>query len=227
MSPSTCRLILSDSCTMDLPRGINLSSPQGTWLEWVAYKNCFMDYLTVTRQVEDETQMDKLIKCLGIDVTWIKQYLNSFKQKPQGGSESVFTGTIKALDKYFRPTKNHQHHSVLLAKRSQLKGETNHQYIVSVNGLALQCDEWDHETRSEMVRVRLLARMRDQALSIELQRKTPCTAEMVIQEMRENDSVLKEALEKKNRQHSDDWSGISDLQLTPIQMVSYKKFGNS
>ena len=79
MSPSTCRLILSDSCTMDLPRGINLSSPRGTWLEWVAYKNRFMDYLTVTGQVEDETQIDKLIKCLGINVTWIKQYLNSFE----------------------------------------------------------------------------------------------------------------------------------------------------
>ena len=74
-----------------------------------------------------------------------------------------------------------------------------------------------------MVRIRLLAGMRDQALSIELQRKTPCTAEMVIQAMRDNDSILIKALEKKNRQHSDDLSEISDLQLTPIQMVSYKK----
>ena len=211
---------------MDLPKGINLSSPQGTWLEWVAYKNRFMDYLTVTGQVEDETQIDKLIKCLGIDVTWIKQYLNSFEQTPQGGSESVFTGTIEALDKYFRPPNNHQHHSVLLAKRSQLKGETNHQYIVSVNGLALQCDEWCEATRSEMVCARLLAGMRDQALSIELQRTSPCTAEMVIQSMRENDSILKEAKNIQNWQHSDDESEISDSQLTPIQQVSSNKLGN-
>ena len=212
---------------MDLPKGINLSSPQGTWLEWVAYKNRFMDYLTVTGQVEDETQIDKLIKCLGIDVTWIKQYLNIFEQTPQGGSESVFTGTIEALDKYFCPPNNHQHHSVLLAKRSQLKGETNHQYILSVNGLALQCDEWCEATRSEMVCARLLAGMTDQALSIELQRMTPCTAEMVIQSMRENDWILKDAQEQQNRRHSDGGSEMSDLQLTPIQRVSFNKFGNN
>ena len=211
---------------MDLPKGINLSSPQGTWLEWVAYKNRFMDYLTMTGQIEDGTQIDKLIKCLGIDVTWIKQYLNSFEQMTQGGSESVFTRTIEALDKYFRPPNNHQHHSVLLAKRSQLKGETNHQYIVSVNGLALQCDEWCEATRSEMVCARLLAGMRDQALSIELQRNSPCTAVMVIQSMRENDSVLKEAKNIQNTQHSDDESEIFDSQLTPIQQVSSYKFGN-
>ena len=209
---------------MDLPKGINLCSPQGTWLEWVAFKNRFMDYLSMTGQVEDETQVDKLINCLGIDVIWIKKYLNSFNQMPQG-SESVFTGTIEALDKYFRPPNNHQHHSVLLAKRSQLKGENNHQYIVSVNGLALQCDEWCEATRSEMVCARLLAGMRDQALSIELQRTSPCTAEMVIQSMRENDSILKEAKNIQNTKHSDDESEISDSQLTPIQQVSSNKFG--
>ena len=208
---------------MDLPAGLDFSSPHGIWLEWIAYKNRFMDYLSKTGQNEVDTQVNKLIKCLRIDLSWIEQYLNSFNQTQQGGSESVFTRTIGALDKYFHPPNNHQHHVVLLARRSQLKNENNHQYIVSVTGLALQCDEWDHETRSEMVRIRLLAGMRDQALSIELQRKTPCTAEMVIQAMRDNDSILIKALEKKNRQHSDDLSGISDLQLTPIQMVSYKK----
>ena len=113
-----------------------------------------------------------------------------------------------------------------MAKRSQLKGENNHQYIVSVNGLALQCDEWDDATRSEMVCVRPLAGMTDQALSIELQRITPCTAEMVIQSMRENDSILKEAKNIQNRQHSDDESEISASQLTPIQQVSSNKLGN-
>ena len=211
---------------MDLPAGLDFSSPHGIWLEWIAYKNRFMDYLSKTGHNEVDTQVDKLIKCLRIDLSWIEQYLNSFNQTQQGGSESVFTRTIGALDKYFHPPNNHQHHSVLLAKRSQLKGETNHQYILSVNGLALQCDEWCEATRSEMVCARLLAGMRDQALSIELQRTSPCTAEMVIQSMRENDSILKEAKNIQNTQHSDDESAISASQLTPIQQVSSNKLGN-
>ena len=211
---------------MDFLKGLDLSSPQGTWLEWIAYKDRFMDYLSKTGLNDDEMQVDRLIKCLKVDVTWIEPYLNSLKQTPQDGSESVFTRTIRALDKYFCPPNNHQHHSVLLAKRSQLKGETNHQYIVSVNGLALQCDEWDDATRSEMVCARLLAGMRDQALSIELQRMTPCTDEIVIEAMRENDCILKDVREKQNRQHSDGGSRTSDIQLTPIQRVSLKRFGS-
>ena len=82
------------------------------------------------------------------------------------------------------------------------------------------------QQENEMVCARLLAGMRDQALSIELQRISPCTAEMVIQSMRENDSVLKEAKNIQNSQHSDDESEISDSQLTPIQQVSSNKLGN-
>lgn len=181
---------------MDTPDEMDLSSAKGYWLEWLDFKDRFLSYHIDSGLSEKSAkeQVDVLFSCMGRGAQSLQSYVSEHTQISQGTSgntqHSSLENTIGALDEYFKPKDNHLHHAILLSRRTQLQGENNHQYIHAVYGLALRCDRWDECKRNEMILIQLLAGMRDQTFSIELQQDRTLTVKQTIHRMRTKDEVI-------------------------------------
>lgn len=188
--------ILQDIPTKsEVPHGLNLGSSQGSWLEWIEYKERFLLYLEDSGLSDEpeKAQIDVLFSCMGSIAHSIEPYVREQTLISHGTSENtqltLFESILRTLDEYFQPKDNHLYQATLLNRRSQSESENNHQYISHVCELAKQCDRWDDCQRNEMIMIQLLTGMRDQTLSIELQQKRDLTVTETIQRMQMSDTV--------------------------------------
>ena len=210
--------------------GLDLKSPKGHWDEWDTFKTRFLDYRSQTglENKSVEEQVETLINCMDVDSERIKSNLHKQDQSQLDHNiapVNAFDSTLYYLDHYFSPIDNHLYHSVVLSKRCQQSGESNHHYIMCVEDLVARCFKWDKTMRDEMIRLRLLAGMSDQTLSVELQHMEDCSIEVVKKYMRENDTLgTKHRKNTKIQQmndsnHSTDGDPLhSELQM-PLQQV--------
>ena len=210
--------------------GLDLESPKGHWDEWDTFKTRFLDYRFQTglENKSVEEQVETLINCMDVDSERITSYLHKQRQlQPDlnNAHGDVFGRTLCDLDAYFSPINNHLYHSVVLSKRCQQSGESNHHYIKCVEELATKCLRWDKTMRDKMIRLRLLAGMSDQTLSVEIQHMEDCSIELVKEYMRQNDTLeTKHKINTKMQQmndsnHSTDGDPLHSEFLTPLQQV--------
>ena len=210
--------------------GLDLKSPKGHWDEWDTFKTRFLDYRFQTgfKNKSVEEQVETLINCMDVDSERIKSYLHKQDQSQLDHNiapVNAFDRTLHYLDHYFSPINNHLYHSVVLSKRCQQNGESNHHYITCVEDLAARCFKWDKTMRDEMIRLRLLAGMSDQTLSVEIQHMEDCSIELVKEYMRQNDTLeTKHKINTKMQQmndsnHSTDGDPLHSEFLTPLQQV--------
>jgi hypothetical protein len=108
----------------------------------------------------------------------------------QQKADLLYDRTVKAFTDYFNTTSNALHYSILLSSCEQKSGQTNEEYIRELYELAGKCD-FDGEQESMMIRMRLLAGMRDKPLSRELQLDANVTVETIKTKMRAKETILK------------------------------------
>ena len=102
---------------------------------------------------------------------------------------TLFQRTLEGFDNYFNPRNNHLHYAVMFGSRVQLPDETNEQFIRNLHELAAKCG-WEDRFKTDMLRTRLLAGMKDKTLSRELQINANITLDEIKQQMRTKEIIL-------------------------------------
>ena len=85
------------------------------------------------------------------------------------------------MDAYFTPRDNHLLYATLFMSHSQQADESNEHFIRNLHELVLKCIGWDQPHKDDMLRIRLLAGMRDKDLSRELQINNNITLDQIKQ----------------------------------------------
>ena len=107
-------------------------------------------------------------------------------EDPEG---TLYARTIEALSAYFNPRDNHLHYAVLFGSRVQKSDETNEHFIRDLHDMVAKCSGWDQAHKNDMLRIRLLAGMKDKELSRQLQVDSNITLEQIKKQLRTTEII--------------------------------------
>jgi len=107
----------------------------------------------------------------------------------EDAERTLYARTVEALDAYFTQRDNHLHYAVLFMSLSQQSEESNEHFIRSLHELVSRCSGWDQQHKEDMMRIRLLAGMKDKDLSRDLQVKDNITLDQIKQQLRTKEII--------------------------------------
>ena len=96
------------------------------------------------------------------------------QQETDANTMALFNKTVKAFEDYFNPRNNYLHYFILLSNQIQGSQKTNEEYIRAIYAMSSKCG-FTTEENTKIIEMRLLADMKDKALSRELQVDTNIT----------------------------------------------------
>lgn len=123
-----------------------------------------------------ERQVNMLIYCMGCEAEAIINQITVRQPRAavaadaargiiaveaEDAERTLYARTVEALDAYFTPRDNHLHYAVLFMSRSQQFEKSNEHFIRSLHELVSRCSGWDQQHKEDMMRIRLLAGMKD------------------------------------------------------------------
>ena len=115
---------------------------------------------------------------------------------------TLYNRTVKALDAYLTPMDMHLHYAVLFMSQSKSPEESNEHFIRNLRELVSRCSGWDQLRKEDMMRIRLLAGMRDKDLSRKLEINDSITLDQIKQQLRTKEIIAlnqKTELDKENQ----------------------------
>ena len=184
------------------PGGLDFSRAQESWDEW---SRRFERYRSASGLSEKaaQRQVDTLFYIMGEEAEKIFSQLTvRAAAADEDADGTLYKRTLEAFEGYFNPRSNKLHYCIVFNNRTQTEGESNEEFIRNVHELSLKCNF--EANRDDMIRMRLLAGMKDKALSRELQLDAEVTLDAVKTKMR-----AKEIISKHQREEIDGASGTS------------------
>ena len=185
------------------PGELDFSDTQKSWPE---YKRRFSRYRIASGLSEKSAarQVNLLIYCMGREAETIVSQIDvrppraaveadvgrGIEAVPAEDAEAtLYDRTVEALDAYFTPQDNHLHYAVLFMSRSQHADESNEHFIRNLHELVSKCSGWDQPHKEDMLRIRLLAGMKDKDLSRELQINNNITLDQIKRQLRTKEII--------------------------------------
>ncbi|XP_067928862.1 uncharacterized protein [Watersipora subatra] len=174
------------------PNPLNFSHAQKTWGDWIKR---FSRYRTASGLAGKpvQQQIDTLIYVMGEESEKVYTQLTitaPTEQQIADNANVLYDNTVIAFTNYFNPASNSLHYSILLSGCEQKAGQTNEEFIRELCELGSKCD-FDNAQHNNMINMRLLAGMKDKALSRELQLDANITLETIKTKMRAKETILK------------------------------------
>ena len=154
---------------IDPPKPFNFSDPD----DWPRWKKRFQQFCEASglSTGSKTRQVSMLLYCLGEDADDILTSTNISEEERKN-----FVEVLAKFDAFFKVRQNVIFERAKFNKRTQLDGESAEQYITTLYHLAETCN-YPQDIKSEMIRDRLVARIRNQHLSQQLQMDPDLTLE--------------------------------------------------
>lgn len=173
------------------PGELDFSNAQEAWPSWIQR---FKRYRSASGLDEKavQKQVDTMIYCMGDEAEKVYTQLTIAapnETETTANPMVLFDRTVTAFEEYFNPRNNHLHYSILLSNRAQGAQETNEEFIREIYEMSSKCG-FTAEENTKMIKMRLLAGMRDKALARELQVDTNITLEDIKSKMRAKEIIL-------------------------------------
>ena len=154
--------------------------------DWVDWKTAFNRYKrTVLSYCSSEQQVDYLISFLGIKA---EKIIKSFHLNDQDSKD--IEKVLGKFDSYFNQKRNLVYELVKFLQRSQKSDEPCDIFINDLTMLAQTC-EWGN-LESEMIKLRIIAGLGDNRLSVQLQSRPEDSLDEVINRVRLAESLQKQ-----------------------------------
>ena len=165
------------------PEPFNFSCPKD-WTKWIRRFERFR-VASGLDEKSQEAQVNTLIYTMGENADEIFQ---SFEMSDDDKKD--YKKVKEKFDSHFIPRKNVVYERAVFNKRKQEEGETVDMFVTSLYSLAEHCEYG--KLREEMIRDRILAGMRDSALSLKLQLDDKLTLDKAITQAREAETIRKQ-----------------------------------
>lgn len=192
------------STSLQPPGELDFSDAHRSWPE---YRRRFERYRIASGLDERSgaRQVSMLVYCMGKEAESIVGQLNVrapraevqadeargiLAAQAEDADGTLYNRTVEALEAYFNPRNNHLHYAVLFGSRTQQAEETNEHFIRSLYELIDKCSGWDQAHKNDMLRVRLLAGIKDKELSRELQINDDITLDQIKQQLRTKEIIV-------------------------------------
>lgn len=174
------------------PGPLDFSNTQEHWNGWLKR---FQRYRQASGLDEKsaQRQVDTLIYIMGEEAEKVYAQLEitaPTEAQAEDNPNVLYERTVTAFTDYFQPTSNTLHYSILLSNFEQKDHQSNEQFIRELYELVSKCG-FTAEQQQTMIKMRLLAGMRDKTLSRELQLDAQVTVETIKLKMRAKETILK------------------------------------
>ncbi|KAK3101745.1 hypothetical protein FSP39_006077 [Pinctada imbricata] len=163
------------------PEAFDFSKPSD-WPEW---KQRFLRYRTASKlhKEDEDIQISSLIYAMGLQAEHVfKSFVFSVDE-----DQTKYEDVMKKFDSYFVPKRNVIHERAKFHMRTQGQGESVETFIRSLHELAEHCE---FDNKSEVIRDRLVIRIRDKEVSEKLQLQADLTLDKAC-EMARNSELVK------------------------------------
>jgi chromatin segregation and condensation protein Rec8/ScpA/Scc1 (kleisin family) len=174
------------------PSPLDFSNAQEAWNDW---SKRFQRYRLASGLDEKsaQKQVDTLIYIMGEEAEKVYTQLSitaPTNEEAKANPNILYERTVQAFTDYFQPTSNELHYSILLSNFEQKKHQSNEQFIRELYELVSKCG-FRNQQEQTMIKMRLLAGMKDKALSRELQLDSNVTVETIKNKMRAKETILR------------------------------------
>lgn len=173
------------------PGSLDFSNSQENWNDWIKR---FQRYRQASglNEKSAQRQVDTMVYVMGEEAEKVYAQLEietpTAEQVAANGDE-LYDRTVAAFKNYFNPTSNTLHYQILLSGCEQRREQTNEEFIRELYELASKCG-LEKEQEKNMIKMRLLAGMKDKALSRELQLDDKVSVETIKTKMRAKETIL-------------------------------------
>ena len=166
--------------SIEPPKSFNFSNPD----DWPRWKKCFQQFREASGlSTESQTcQVSTLLYCLGEDADDVLVSTNITEEERKS-----FNTVVEKFDSHFQVRQNLIFERAKFNKRVQLESESTEQYITALYHLA---ETYNYgELKSEMIRDRLVVRIRDENLSQQLQTDAELTLDKAKKKIHQKEAV--------------------------------------
>ena len=162
------------------PEPFNFRNPD----DWPRWKRRFQQFREASGLDEsaETKQVSTFLYCLGEESEAVLTSTNATSEE-----RKEYKKVVEKFDSYFQVRKNVIFERARFNKRKQQSGETAEEYIMVLYDLAECCDYGD--TKEAMIRDRLVAGIRDHALSEKLQTDSKLTLDTAKKTIRQKEAV--------------------------------------
>lgn len=172
------------------PGPLDFASASECWGDW---RRRFERYRSASGLADQaqQRQVDSLIYIMGEEAEKIMvQITPRAAGADEEAADTLFIRTLEGFDAYFSPRDNSLHYSIVFSSRVQGPDESNEEFIRDLYELVAKCG-WSADQQALMLRTRILAGMKDKALSRELQLNDNVTINDIKVKMRAKEIILK------------------------------------
>ena len=165
------------------PEKFTFSNPED-WSKWIRRFERFLS-ASGLKEKGDESQVNTLIYCMGEEADDI---LRSFQMSED--DKKKYKPVKERFDAHFDKRKNIIYERAKFNMRRQEEGESVDDFITSLYSLVEHCNYG--ALQEEMIRDRLVAGVRDAALSLKLQMDSELTLEKAVSTARQSETIKKQ-----------------------------------